>query len=258
MQLILTLDNKEELFLEELNDAKELKVIQFDLDQVVKFELDYSKSGSVIQKRLDIDIEDLSTEDKKEAFYKYLYIVENFESLGSLYDEIKNPEDLASFEYFSNDEYFFNTFYKDEPYKLAQAISYGDYRYSDNFVRFDGYRNLKSVYEIPYEDDCAELVSLYFEQESPEMLWKVQFTATHSSGFSTTLEREFYSKANVDEESAKDEIREAIAESYVDLDELEDVNEYNKVLIEKIGGSDVDFDDDELSDWTFEFVTYTV
>ena len=45
MQLILTLDNKEELFLEELNDAKELKVIQFDLDQVVKFELDYSKSG---------------------------------------------------------------------------------------------------------------------------------------------------------------------------------------------------------------------
>lgn len=96
-----------------------MKVIQFDLDQVVKFELDYSKSGSVIQKRLDIDIEDLSTEDKKEAFYKYLYIVENFESLGSLYDEIKNPEDLASFEYFSNDEYFFNTFYKDEPYKLA-------------------------------------------------------------------------------------------------------------------------------------------
>lgn len=51
MQLILTLDNKEELFLEELNDAKELKVIQFDLDQVVKFELDYSKSGSVIQKK---------------------------------------------------------------------------------------------------------------------------------------------------------------------------------------------------------------
>ena len=90
------------------------------------------------------------------------------------------------------------------------------------------------------------------------MLWKVKFTATHSSGFSTTLEREFYSEANVDEESAKDEIREAIAESYVDLDELEDVNEYNKVLIEKIGGSDVDFDDDELADWTFEFVTYTV
>lgn len=62
----------------------------------------------------------------------------------------------------------------------------------------------------------------------------------------------------MDEESAKDEIREAIAESYENLDELEDVNEYNKALIEKIGGSDVDFDDDELSDWTFEFVTYTV
>ena len=257
MQLILTLDNGNELFLEELNDAKELKVIQFDLDQVEKFELDYSKSDSVIQRRLDIDIENLSTEDKKETFYKYLYIVDNFGSLESLYDKIDNKEDLESVDYYPNDEEFFNTFYMDEPYKLVQAIAYGDYRYSDNFVKFDGYANLKSVYEIPYEDDCAELVSRYFEQESPEMLWKVQFTATHSSGFSTTLEREFYSEANVDE-NAKDEIREAIAESYEELDELEDVNEYNKVLIEKIGGSDVDFDDDELSDWTFEFVTYTV
>lgn len=258
MQLILTLDNGNELFLEELNDAKELKVIQFDLDQVVKFELDYSKSGSLIQKRLDIDIEDLSTEDKKETFYKYLYIVENFGSLESLYDEIDNKDDLASVDYFPNDEDFFNTFYMKKPYKLVQAISYGDYKHSDKFVTFDGYANLKSVYEVPYEDDCDELVSRYFEQESPEMLWKVKFTATHSSGFSTALEREFYSEANVDEESAKDEIREAIAESYENLDELEDVNEYNKVLIEKIGGSDVDFDDDELSDWTFEFVTYTV
>lgn len=257
MQLILTLDNGNELFLEELNDAKELKVIQFDLDQVEKFELDYSKSDSVIQRRLDIDIENLSTEDKKETFYKYLYIVDNFGSLESLYDEIDNKEDLESVDYYPNDEEFFNTFYMDKPYKLVQAIAYGDYRYSDNFVKFDGYANLKSVYEIPYEDDCAELVSRYFEQESPEMLWMVQFTATHSSGFSTTLEREFYSEVNVDE-NAKEEIREAIAESYEELDELEDVNEYNKVLIEKIGGSDVDFDDDELSDWTFEFVTYTV
>ena len=257
MQLILTLDNGNELFLEELNDAKELKVIQFDLDQVEKFELDYSKSDSVIQRRLDIDIENLSTEDKKETFYKYLYIVDNFEDLGSLYDEIDNKEDLESVDYYPNAEEFFNTFYMDKPYKLVQAIAYGDYRYSDNFVKFDGYANLKSVYEIPYEDDCAELVSRYFEQKSPEMLWTVQFTATHSSGFSTTLEREFYSEVNVDE-NAKDEIREAIAESYEELDELEDVNEYNKVLIEKIGGSDVDFDDDELSDWTFEFVTYTV
>lgn len=257
MQLILTLDNGNELFLEELNDAKELKVIQFDLDQVEKFELDYSKSNSVIQRRLDIDIENLSTEDKKETFYKYLYIVDNFEDLGSLYDEIDNKEDLESVDYYPNAEEFFNTFYMDKPYKLVQAIAYGDYRYSDNFVKFDGYANLKSVYEIPYEDDCAELVSRYFEQESPEMLWTVQFTATHSSGFSTTLEREFYSEVNVDE-NAKEEIREAIAESYEELDELEDVNEYNKVLIEKIGGSDVDFDDDELSDWTFEFVTYTV
>lgn len=257
MQLIITLENKEELFLEELNDAKELKVIQFDLDQVEKFELDYSKSDSVIQRRLDIDIENLSTEDKKETFYKYLYIVDNFGSLESLYDEIDNKEDLESVGYYPNNEDFFNTFYMDKPYKLVQAISYGDYKYSDKFVTFDGYANLKSVYEVPYEDDCAELVSRYFEQENPEMLWKVQFTATHSSGFSTTLEREFYSEVNVDE-NAKEEIREAIAESYEELDELEDVNEYNKVLIEKIGGSDVDFDDDELSDWTFEFVTYTV
>ncbi len=45
---------------------------------------------------------------------------------------------------FGNDEDFLNCFFYNKPTELAQCISFGDYRYQDNFVRFDGYGNLES------------------------------------------------------------------------------------------------------------------
>jgi hypothetical protein len=58
---------------------------------------------------------------------------------------------------FSNDEDFLNTFFYNNPDSLARAISYGEYHYSHNFVRFNGYGNLES-FDYFDTDDLIELV----------------------------------------------------------------------------------------------------
>ena len=46
-------------------------------------------------------------------------------------------------EIYSNDEEFFKTFFTD-PMEAVRSSFYGDYRYCDEFVQFDGYGNLQS------------------------------------------------------------------------------------------------------------------
>lgn len=60
-------------------------------------------------------------------------------------------------EIFENDETFLDMFFSDKPNSLAQCISYGDYRYSDDFVRFNGYGNLESFTYFDVDRLC-ELV----------------------------------------------------------------------------------------------------
>lgn len=56
-----------------------------------------------------------------------------------------------------NDEDFLNTFFDKDLSGLARAICYGDYRYSDELVRFNGYGNLES-FNYFGADDLCELV----------------------------------------------------------------------------------------------------
>lgn len=67
-------------------------------------------------------------------------------------------------EVFSNDEEFFEMFYPNagDGLKVAQAVHFGDYNYSHNWVTFNGYGNLKSIYSFGVDDLC-ELVSVIAE-----------------------------------------------------------------------------------------------
>jgi len=47
-------------------------------------------------------------------------------------------------EIFNNDEEFFYTFFENSVISAVQCVCYGDYRYSDNYVKFNGYGNLES------------------------------------------------------------------------------------------------------------------
>lgn len=62
-------------------------------------------------------------------------------------------EDVQAYE---NDEEFFETFFHDSPYELAQKISYGSYNFSDQYVRFDGYANLESLSDYEYEQEIED------------------------------------------------------------------------------------------------------
>lgn len=78
----------------------------------------------------------------------------NEKELLNIVREINNYNgSLDHLNFYENDEEFFNTFFYNDPKRLAMLISYGDYRYHDDYVRFNGYGNLESFdeYELMKE-----------------------------------------------------------------------------------------------------------
>jgi hypothetical protein len=59
-------------------------------------------------------------------------------------------------EIYNNDEEFFEMFYPNagDGLKVAQAVFYGNYNYSHNYVRFNGYGNLESMEYISADNLC--------------------------------------------------------------------------------------------------------
>lgn len=87
---------------------------------------------------------------------------------------------LDEISYYYNDDDFFAMAFGTNVLDAVRAVCYGDYNYSDDYVRFDTYGNLESanMYEImnmysSYKDEIAdkivELADVYFEyEELPE------------------------------------------------------------------------------------------
>lgn len=254
MHLVLNLHDDDKLTFEELNDTKDLDAIDFDLDKAESLDLYYDKYNSIC-----LWFNDMSTEDRTEAFYKYLYIVNTFSSLESVYDDLNNIDNLDAANYYPNDQEFFDLYFGNDPYRAVRATASDDYNLRDRFVTFTGNGNLKSADTIPYENDADTIINRYFEQEEPDTLWNAKLTATHNSGYVTSLECEFYSEFGTEtlEENAKDELWEKFDEAYENLDENGDIDPRQKALIERIVELDT-VDPAQLPDWTIELVIYTV
>lgn len=88
-------------------------------------------------------------------------------------------EDLV---YKENDEEFFELYFSGKGLELARAITYGDYHYMDEYVKFDEYGNLVSNSDFgvqqELEDSIDEIIEelfdnwyhLYLDSELDEML----------------------------------------------------------------------------------------
>ena len=88
-------------------------------------------------------------------------------------------EDLV---YMENDEEFFELYFSGKGLELARAITYGDYHYMDEYVKFDAYGNLVSNSDFgvqqELEDSIDEIIEelfdnwyhLYLDSELDEML----------------------------------------------------------------------------------------
>lgn len=62
--------------------------------------------------------------------------------------------------YHDNDEEFFDTYFEGRTYEAVRASQYGDYSFSDRYVKFDGYSNLESTNSImdEFSDNIEEIV----------------------------------------------------------------------------------------------------
>lgn len=58
-------------------------------------------------------------------------------------------------DYWENNEEFFETMFQTKD-DVARAVCYGDYNYTDDYVKFNAYGNLESANEWEYEEEIEE------------------------------------------------------------------------------------------------------
>ena len=111
------------------------------------------------------------------------YLLGNEKELLNIVQEINSYNgSLDNLNFYENDEEFFNTFFADNPMEVARATFYGNYKYCDQYVRFNGYGNLESFdeYEAMQEvksciDDIVTCLlecweELYIDDQLVELL----------------------------------------------------------------------------------------
>ena len=82
------------------------------------------------------------------------YLLNHVDEIGDIVIEVNSIDNSLDFlEYWNNDEEFFNTFFYNNPTEAVRSAYYGDYSYCDDYVKFDGYGNLKSVDEYELEKE---------------------------------------------------------------------------------------------------------
>ena len=82
------------------------------------------------------------TETYYDFIVNYLINLKDDELL-DLWNEYCFEENMDGCIYY-NDEYFFEEYFSNNPTEAVRAVCYGDYRYMDTFVVFNGYGNLES------------------------------------------------------------------------------------------------------------------
>ena len=75
---------------------------------------------------------------------------------------------LENLQFYNNDEDFFDTYFNNNPYEAVRATFYGDYRFNDDYVYFNGYGNLVSfnyinefVSDSDIEDITEDIINNY-------------------------------------------------------------------------------------------------
>ena len=104
------------------------------------------------------------------AIMEFLDNPDNLEEIFELVSIINSYDgSLSAIEYFYNEEEFFNIFFGINTIDAVKAVCYGDYKFEDEFVRFNAYENLESAnrYEVMseyilFKDEIADrLMDLY-------------------------------------------------------------------------------------------------
>jgi hypothetical protein len=79
----------------------------------------------------------------REAVIEHLESLDNDE-LVAIHNQYCDTESYMDDFIYSNDENFFEEEFSGEVMKAVRAVTFGDYRYHDDYVQFNGYANLES------------------------------------------------------------------------------------------------------------------
>lgn len=81
------------------------------------------------------------------------------------WNQMCQDQNRSDDEIFSNDEEFFSTFFSDTM-EAVRAVCFGEYRYQDEWVTFNGYGNLESSNDPDQFIDDDELINAIEEDPS--------------------------------------------------------------------------------------------
>ena len=78
--------------------------------------------------------------------------------LMTIVEELNNwNSDLDYLRVYENDEEFFEMFFEGtHPMELVRMTYYGDYKFTDQYVRFNGYGNLESLDNFEYKEELKD------------------------------------------------------------------------------------------------------
>ena len=131
----------------ELNGVATLDIYEnTDVEQLL---LDYSNDDEFTLSQISIVIDEVILEVK--AHDKWL----------ELYDELPNDdrENFSVSEWQPHDEDFYNIYFESDPIGAVRAVLFGDVRWNDDYVRFNGYGNLETAIQIPYENEADSIIT---------------------------------------------------------------------------------------------------
>jgi len=82
-----------------------------------------------------------------------------------IHNEYCQSTNMNDEEIYNNDEEFFEIFFEGKVLDAVRAVSYGEYKYTDDYVLFNGYGNLESFNNPTDRVDIAAIAADILENE---------------------------------------------------------------------------------------------
>ena len=67
--------------------------------------------------------------------------------------------ELDYFDYQENDDYFFNTYFENNPADAVRSCYFGNYNHNDEYVKFNAYGNLETACRFELEQDFKDSIN---------------------------------------------------------------------------------------------------
>lgn len=93
-----------------------------------------------------------------EAITEFLNELDSNE-LVNIHNEYCQSVNYSDDEIYNNDEEFFNVFFENRVLEAVRAVSYGEYKYTDDYIQFNGYGNLMTYNEYNVTE-CIDITSI--------------------------------------------------------------------------------------------------